>query len=180
MAFDIVAFSQSELDSAVNNGIRAIALCDGDFVIPLIPNVCYASIGGVNAVIYADEDETRSLGIIFDGFLPIFLSGGTVNHKRASSLISSGSAASSFSSSYFLSSFTLYAYAYASSFGASGVTSFTSSYVTSYAASFVSSYMTSYAASFVSSFTLSLPPASAEDRGTVKCVQVNGYGVNLI
>ena len=47
MAFDVIVFSQKELDSALSAGNKSICLCDGVFLLPDTKDVTYTSIGNV-------------------------------------------------------------------------------------------------------------------------------------
>lgn len=45
MAFDAIVFNQSELEKAISDGCVSIVLCDGDFVLPSLPDITYTIIG---------------------------------------------------------------------------------------------------------------------------------------
>ena len=44
MTFDTIAFTQDELDNALNLCCTSIGLCDNDFILPQIAGVTYISI----------------------------------------------------------------------------------------------------------------------------------------
>lgn len=72
MAFDIIVFSQKELDNALENGCTSIALCDNGFVLPKVGNVCYTSIGSVTVSADGTKRDFENHGVRFDSFLPKF------------------------------------------------------------------------------------------------------------
>ena len=49
MTFDTIAFTQDELDNALNLCCTSIGLCDNDFILPQIAGVTYISIGEISA-----------------------------------------------------------------------------------------------------------------------------------
>ena len=50
MTFDTIAFTQDELDNALNLCCTSIGLCDNDFILPQIAGVTYISIGEISAL----------------------------------------------------------------------------------------------------------------------------------
>ena len=52
MTFDTIAFTQDELDNALNLCCTSIGLCDNDFILPQIAGVTYISIGEISDTIY--------------------------------------------------------------------------------------------------------------------------------
>ena len=172
MSFDVIVFSQNELDNALENGIKNVCICDGSFIIPLAGGVTYTAIGGADAVIYTDKRGADELGIVFDGFAPVF----KPSNANISVLAHSyGTSASSFASSYFMSSF-MTSYIYGYSYNALRV-SYTSSYSTSYVTSYMTSYVSSYAASRACEAAVNNGNDNAQNG---EVIMVNGYGINLI
>ena len=49
MTFDTIAFTQDELDNALNLCCTSIGLCDNNFILPQIAGVTYISIGEISA-----------------------------------------------------------------------------------------------------------------------------------
>ncbi len=158
MAFDIIVFSQQELDNALESGIAAIALCDNSFVIPPVGDVCYTAIGHVTALADGKAKDFKRHGVVFNGFTPKFKADIV---PVAANVVTAVPSVSSYTSSYMLSSYfmTSYQYEYEYEYEKG---SFSSSYHTS--------WQTSYS-SFVSSF---------HTRYAEGCIMVNGYGINLI
>jgi len=153
MAFDIIVFSQKELDIALENGCTSIALCDNSFVLPKVGNVCYTSIGTVTAKADGTRKDFEEHGVKFDTFLPKFADDISVI------AVPKPTSTSSFASSYMLSSYFMTSYRYQYEYE-------TGSFATSYSTSWNTSY-SSFATSFHSQY------------GTT-CIMVNGYGINLI
>lgn len=168
MAFDIIVFTQDELENALNTGNISIGLCDNIFALPLIGGICYTAIGNVSAAINTTQSEFDNLNITCCGFSPEFSQKAPVNPIPPVRQ-SSAASASSYITSYFLSSYfmTSYRYIYEYEYETGG--SFAASYTTSYAASFRTS-LSSSLSSFVTTFR----------QEEEKCVLVNGYGINLI
>lgn len=169
MAFDIIVFSQKELESALNSGITNIALCDNAFILPNTYGISYTAIGTVEAGINAGEKEFCDMNITCVGFKPKLSSKKAPTMNVMMPLTSYRVSASSYISSYFMSSY------------------FMSSYITSYiyeyeyeyeTGSFASSYSSSFRSS-ISSFVSSFLTSFIRNRGSV-CIMVNGYGINLI
>lgn len=65
--FDIIVFNQNELERALKDGIRKIALCDNSFYLPMTKNTEYHGIGNVDALI---DKEYADYGIKCIGFEP--------------------------------------------------------------------------------------------------------------
>lgn len=153
MAFDIIVFSQEELDNAVENGFKEIGLCDNTFTLPLSGNITYTAIGSVTAKIALTEHEISLKNIRCEGFLPERIPEyAACEIPAADTEITS---VSSYISSYMMSSY---------------VTSYVYEYETSWSTSYLSS-MSSFLSSFVTSFRT--------EYGS-ECIFVNGYGINLI
>lgn len=172
MTFDIVVFEQKELEAALHNGCRAIALCDNSFVLPLVGGISYSAIGDVQAEVNASYKAFEELGIRCDGFTPVFLGGACAKKTEGLPRTNNNlciTSASSYISSYMTSYLTsyYYEYAYRSSYSAS----YASSYMSS---SYTTSYNTSYSTSYAALFNADMPMVYEE------CIMVNGYGINLI
>ena len=138
MAFDVIVFSQSELDDALMRGITRIALCDNSFTIPDTDGIEYTLIGNAEIVSGKNENEDKP---------PVYAN---VERKTLSYASSYGSFASSYGGSYVLGSGGLYSYGYKYEYGGSFAGSYSSSFMSSYASAYTSSYQTSFASSFYS------------------------------
>ncbi len=132
MAFDVIVFSQSELDDALTRGITRIALCDNSFTLPDINGIEYTLIGSAEIVPSKNKNEDKP---------PVYAN---VERKTLSYASSYGSFASSYGGSYASGSGGSYSYGYKYEY--------VGSYQGSYASSFMSSYASSYQTSFASSF----------------------------
>lgn len=174
MAFDIIVFSQKELENALNSGITSIGLCDNTFVLPNIGGIYYTAIGTVEVSVNAAKEEFAGMNIKCDGFEPRFIQEKTLPMNVIIPVSSYKSSASSYLSSYFMSSYfmssyvTSYMYEYEYEYETG---SFTSSYSTSFRSS-----MSSFLSSFLTSFRAQMNNAHTENV----CILVNGYGINLI
>lgn len=174
MAFDIIVFSQKELENALNSGITSIGLCDNTFVLPNIGGIYYTAIGTVEVSVNASKEEFAGMNIKCDGFEPRFIQEKTLPMNVIIPVSSYKSSASSYLSSYFMSSYfissyvTSYMYEYEYEYETG---SFTSSYSTSFRSS-----MSSFLSSFLTSFRAQMNNAHTENV----CILVNGYGINLI
>ncbi len=134
MAFDVIVFSQSELDAALTRGITRIALCDNSFTLPDINGIEYTLIGNAEIVSGKNENEDKP---------PVYAN---VERKTLSCASSyGGSYSGSFASSYSGSGGS-YSYGYKYEYGGS----FAGSYASSFMSSYASSYQTSFASSFYS------------------------------
>lgn len=174
MAFDIIVFSQKELENALNSGITSIGLCDNTFILPNKGGIYYIAIGTVEVFVNAAKEEFAEMDIKCDGFEPRFIQEKAPLMNTMTPVSSYKSSVSSYLSSYFMSSYLMSSY-------------FMSSYATSYmyeyeyeyeTGSFTSSYSTSFRSS-ISSF-LSSFLTSFHTRNENVCILVNGYGINLI
>lgn len=131
MTFDIIVFTQDELNDAINNGIKSIGLCDNKFVLPILGGMNYTAIGTMTACIDVSLSEFNRLDIACCGFVPSFTS------KKLPLMIptSHTSFTSSYITSYITSYSMYYEYEYETSFFGSYTTSFRtsmSSFVTSF------------------------------------------------
>ena len=59
MTFDTIAFTQDELDNALNLCCTSIGLCDNDFILPQIAGVTYISIGEISAKAKFKKDDMK-------------------------------------------------------------------------------------------------------------------------
>lgn len=160
MTFDIIVFSQKELQSALESGITSIALCDNSFVIPPVGDVCYTAIGNITALADGKKKDFERHGVRFVGFTPKFKADII---PLAANVVANVPSVSSYASSYMLSSYFMTSYYYEYEYEYEYATgSFSSSYSTS--------WQTSYS-SFASSFRTQYGES---------CIMVNGYGINLI
>ena len=64
MTFDTIAFTQDELDNALNLRCTSIGLCDNDFILPQIAGVTYISIGKISAKAKFKKDDMKKHNII--------------------------------------------------------------------------------------------------------------------
>ena len=189
MGFDTVVFSQRELCAAVESGLRSIALCDGEFELPLCPGIYYTGIGAVRASVRLTERAAAEAGIVFDGFFPEFeeeapeLAFVPLHGVSASE---DGSYSGSFASSYRLGS-----YFFGSYFGSYSLGSFSGSYFSLYefeyefetGGSYSGSYSGSYTGSYTGSFGSRYGAGSYIDPYAHiinPFILVNGYGIDLI
>ena len=169
MAFDIIVFSQKELENALNSGITSIGLCDNTFILPNKGGIYYIAIGTVEVSVNAAKEEFAGMNIKCDGFEPRFIQEKAPLMNAMTPVSSYKSSVSSYLSSYFMSSYF--------------ISSYTTSYMYEYeyeyeTGSFTSSYSTSFRSS-ISSF-LSSFLTSFHTRNKNVCILVNGYGINLI
>ena len=169
MAFDIIVFSQKELENALNSGITSIGLCDNTFILPNKGGIYYIAIGTVEVFVIAAKEEFAVMDIKCDGFEPRFIQEKAPLMNAMTPVSSYKSSVSSYLSSYFMSSYF--------------ISSYTTSYMYEYeyeyeTGSFTSSYSTSFRSS-ISSF-LSSFLTSFHTRNENVCILVNGYGINLI
>ena len=169
MAFDIIVFSQKELENALNSGITSIGLCDNTFILPNKGGIYYIAIGTVEVSVNAAKEEFAGMNIKCDGFEPRFIQEKAPPMNAMTPVSSYKSSVSSYLSSYFMSSYF--------------ISSYTTSYMYEYeyeyeTGSFTSSYSTSFRSS-ISSF-LSSFLTSFHTRNENVCILVNGYGINLI
>ena len=63
MTFDTIAFTQDELDNALNLRCTSIGLCDNDFILPQIAGVTYISIGKISAKAKFKKDDMKKHNI---------------------------------------------------------------------------------------------------------------------
>ena len=64
MTFDTIAFTQDELDNALNLCCTSIGLCDNDFILPQIAGVTYISIGEISAKAKFKKDDMKKHKIV--------------------------------------------------------------------------------------------------------------------
>ena len=199
MAFDVIVFSQSELDEAIKCGITRIALCDNRFTLPDVPGIEYTHIGNVEIEgaasvdkppVYANVERKTlshagSFASSYGGSYALgsYASGSGGSYSYGYKYEYGGSYASSYNSSYAM----LYSSSYMSSYASLYMSSYMSSYSYSFASSYSSSYQTSYATSYAGGMSwntsyggseLSLPDII--EYGCWGIIFVNGYGINLI
>ena len=63
MTFDTIAFTQDELDNALNLCCTSIGLCDNDFILPQIAGITYISIGEISAKAKFKKDDMKKHNI---------------------------------------------------------------------------------------------------------------------
>lgn len=115
--FDAIVFSQQELEKALINNAKNICLCDNCFSLPFSCDMVYYALGDVSAEIAMTFVESIQNNVTFDGFVPEFKVANfpsmpkshTSNlgsylyeyeYEYRTSILSSGSGAGSFVSSY--------------------------------------------------------------------------------
>ena len=189
MAFDVIVFSQSELDAALTRGITRIALCDNSFTIPDTNGIEYTLIGNAEIVSGKNEGEDKP---------PVYAN---IDRKTLSYTSSyGGSYSGSFASSYSGSYQTSYTSSFMSSYASSYQTSFASSFysfisgmsfewLASYGGSYGFAYSFSYGGSYNFGYSFAYggsyngSGAALPDiieYGSSGIIFVNGYGINLI
>lgn len=122
MTFDTIAFTQDELDNALNLGYTSIGLCDNNFILPQIADVTYISIGEISAKAKFKKSDMKTHNINCIGFMPTFVPQIFNHTSNLSSL-----------SSYITSYQYEYEYEYQTSYSSSYTTSMQSSFATSFA-----------------------------------------------
>ena len=129
MTFDTIAFTQDELDNALNLCCTSIGLCDNDFILPQIAGVTYISIGEISA-----KDDMKKHNINCIGFVPQF----------APQICEHSTSVSSYITSY------QYEYEY------EYITSYSSSYTTSSQSSFATSFVTGSGCVYINGYGINL------------------------
>lgn len=195
---DTIVFSKDELQKAVENGYKNIALCDGSFELSAAQGVEYTAIGEVTASIPLSERAAQRRGIRFHGFTPSFALKNSPVYRlipcpvkpapqRNGASSYGTSYASSYSSSFMTSYFSEWEYEweYSTSFSAS---SFSGSFGTRLRSSFQGSFSGSFRlrSSFISAGSGSAGSSSFRlsrrfrRKYIIKEISVNGYGLNMI
>ncbi|MDD6763609.1 MAG: hypothetical protein PUD92_08310 [Clostridiales bacterium] len=187
---DIIVYKQTELDRALEAGIKSITLCAGDFIVPKTKNVSFDRIGPVRVTVLCSKPDAEAAGMVFIDTYPTYKSSYAIESRASMAVVAA------FSSGSFVGSGS-------GSFSASGLVSGSGSGVHSheyefeYEFSFRTSFGTSFRGSFGGSYSLSVGysfPGSAggsyrvlgscagyaSDIAEMKTVRVFGYGINLI
>ena len=133
MTFDTIAFTQDELDNALNLCCTSIGLCDNDFILPQIAGVTYISIGEISAKAKFKKDDMKKHNINCIGFAPQIC-------EHSTSV-----------SSYITSYITSYQYEYEYEY----ITSY-SSYTTSAQSSFATSFVTGSGCVYINGYGINL------------------------
>ena len=133
MTFDTIAFTQDELDNALNLGCTSIVLCDNDFILPQIADITYISIGEISAKAKFKKSDMRKHNINCIGFVPQF-SPQICEHSNS-----------------FSSYITSYQYEYEYEY----ITSY-SSYTTSAQSSFATSFVTGSGCVYINGYGINL------------------------
>lgn len=134
MTFDTIAFTQDELDNALNLCCTSIGLCDNDFILPQIAGVTYISIGEISAKAKFKKDDMKKRNINCIGFVPQF----------APQICEHSTSVSSYITSY------QYEYEY------EYITSYSSSYTTSAQSSFATSFVTGSGCVYINGYGINL------------------------
>ena len=134
MTFDTMAFTQDELDNALNLCCTSIGLCDNDFILPQIAGVTYISIGKISAKAKFKKDDMKKRNINCIGFVPQF----------APQICEHSTSVSSYITSY------QYEYEY------EYITSYSSSYTTSAQSSFATSFVTGSGCVYINGYGINL------------------------
>ena len=133
MTFDTIAFTQDELDNALNLCCTSIGLCDNDFILPQIAGVTYISIGEISAKAKFKKDDMKH-NINCIGFVPQFAPQICEHSPSVSSYITS------------------YQYEYEYEY----ITSYSSSYTTSAQSSFATSFVTGSGCIYINGYGVNL------------------------
>ncbi len=72
MTFDVVVFSQEELNNALKSHTKSICLCDGSFVLPYLQNTTICAIGDVCVKISMTKSEAQENNVCFHNLKPVF------------------------------------------------------------------------------------------------------------
>ena len=134
MTFDTIAFTQDELDNALNLCCTSIGLCDNDFILPQIAGVTYISIGEISAKAKFKKDDMKKHNRNCIGFVPQF----------APQICEHSTSVSSYMTSY------QYEYEY------EYITSYSSSYTTSAQSSFATSFVTGSGCVYINGYGINL------------------------
>ena len=134
MTFDTIAFTQDELDNALNLCCTSIGLCDNDFILPQIAGVTYISIGEISAKAKFKKDDMKKHNINCIGFVPLFAPQICEHFTSVSSYITS------------------YQYEYEYEY----ITSYSSSYTTSAQSSFATSFVTGSGCVYINGYGINL------------------------
>ena len=86
MTFDVVVFTQEELNNALKSHTKSICLCDGSFVLPYLQNTTICAIGDVCAKISMTKREAYENNVCFHNLKPTF-----AKHKKKKTNITSTS-----------------------------------------------------------------------------------------
>ena len=133
MTFDTIAFTQDELDNALNLCCTSIGLCDNDFILPQIAGVTYISIGEISAKAKFKKGDMKKHNINCIGFVPQF----------APQICEHSTSVSSYITSYQYE----YEYEYITSY---------SSYTTSAQSSFATSFVTGSGCVYINGYGINL------------------------
>lgn len=134
MTFDTIAFTQDELDNALNLCCTSIGLCDNDFILPQIAGVTYISIGEISAKAKFKKDDMKKHNINCIGFVLQFAPQICEHSPSVSSYITS------------------YQYEYEYEY----ITSYSSSYTTSAQSSFATSFVTGSGCVYINGYGINL------------------------
>ena len=134
MTFDTIAFTQDELDNALNLRCTSIGLCDNDFILPQIAGVTYISIGEISAKAKFKKGDMKKHNINCIGFVPQF----------APQICEHSTSVSSYITSY------QYEYEY------EYITSYSSLYTTSAQSSFATSFVTGSGCVYINGYGINL------------------------
>ena len=134
MTFDTIAFTQDELDNALNLCCTSIGLCDNDFILPQIAGITYISIGEISAKAKFKKDAMKKHNINCIGFVPQFAPQICEHSPSVSSYITS------------------YQYEYEYEY----ITSYSSSYTTSAQSSFATSFVTGSGCIYINGYGVNL------------------------
>ena len=134
MTFDTIAFTQDELDNALNLCCTSIGLCDNDFILPQIAGVTYISIGEISAKAKFKKGDMKKHNINCIGFVPQFAPQIGEHSTSVSSYITS------------------YQYEYEYEY----ITRYSSSYTTSAQSSFATSFVTGSGCVYINGYGINL------------------------
>lgn len=100
MAFDVIVFSQKELDSALSAGNKSICLCDGVFLLPDTKDVTYTSIGNVKILSAPSASVSSYISSYTTSYVTSYVMSYVTSYKYEYEFTSSGSYVTSYVTSF--------------------------------------------------------------------------------
>ncbi|MCH5211992.1 MAG: hypothetical protein J1G06_03175 [Oscillospiraceae bacterium] len=164
---DTIVYRQSELDTAITEGVRHITLCAGVFNIPKVHGVSFDRIGPVKVIVQCSRREADAAGMSFEGIYPQYKSEYGIDTRVPMTVVaavSSGSGGSFVSSGSGLGSGT---------FGSGSFAAYSVYYGSG-------SGTGSFAVSFRLSGSCGSDTALTAIDSSKKTIRVYGYGIDLI
>jgi hypothetical protein len=87
----IIVYGQKDLEKALENKIKKITLCAGEYEIPKAENICFNHLGPVKVAVLCSKREADEAGMIFDGIYPTYISEYAVSERAARDVVAVGS-----------------------------------------------------------------------------------------